>query len=522
MLSAQIVPLLLLVIISFCNFCNGVPEHDLQTAKQWNLINWNFLPHAPVNDVNFYNPSNVVATGIAISHDRIFLATPKLFSGVPATVSFMMKTDFEESPLLQPYPDWSYSISGRTDFNCSDLILISVYRMRIDSCNRLWVLDAGVSRSLEDFEVTCPPKILIFDLNTNQVLRRVDFPNEILRGESLFTNLVIDETTSRGANCDDVFVYISDTVEPALIVYDSERDVTWRLTHPAMFPDPDFAQSEILNDRFILMDGVVGLTFDKKTSLVYFQPLATDRVFSISKEVLRAGPIPRNQVLQVKLVGKKSSQGIGMAISPIDDSLIFSPITETAIATWNPTTNTHSILAFDQDRLQFVADISTTSSESNVIYAVSSKFQRYFLKNINPNEANCRILRIDLTPNTHSTSYAYKPRLSSVSALSRFYHINSVDKFKSDYLDSPFKVASSSPFDFEPVGLLQYSSRNPFTALNQGEAFPPTRAARSNSEISFLDNLNSLPMVGTTITSQTYHPGHALSEERIRKRPVRS
>lgn len=115
---------------------------------------------------------------------------------------------------FQAYPDWSFSTTGRTDFNCSDLVLISVYRMRIDSCNRLWLLDAGVSRSLEDYEITCPPKILIIDLNTDQVVRRVDFPKEILRGESLFTNLVIDEATAKHGNCDDVFAYISDTVEP--------------------------------------------------------------------------------------------------------------------------------------------------------------------------------------------------------------------------------------------------------------------------------------------------------------------
>lgn len=44
---------------------------------------------------------------------------------------------------------------------------------------------------------------------------RIDFPPEVIRGESLFTNLVIDETTSQPSNnCDDVFVYITDTVEP--------------------------------------------------------------------------------------------------------------------------------------------------------------------------------------------------------------------------------------------------------------------------------------------------------------------
>lgn len=45
----------------------------------------------------------------------------------------------------------------------------------------------------------------------------IDFPREVRRGETLFTNLIVDETTSKPENnCDDVFVYISDTVEPGM------------------------------------------------------------------------------------------------------------------------------------------------------------------------------------------------------------------------------------------------------------------------------------------------------------------
>lgn len=44
-----------------------------------------------------------------------------------------------------------------------------------------------------------------------------------------------------------------------------------------MYPDPNFAQSNILGQRFTLMDGIVGLAFDEKLGVVYFQPLATDR-----------------------------------------------------------------------------------------------------------------------------------------------------------------------------------------------------------------------------------------------------
>lgn len=49
---------------------------------------------------------------------------------------------------------------------------------------------------------------------------RIDFPREVIRGESLFTNLVIDETTSSPENnCNDAFVYITDTVEPGQYYY---------------------------------------------------------------------------------------------------------------------------------------------------------------------------------------------------------------------------------------------------------------------------------------------------------------
>lgn len=62
-----------------------------------------------------------------------------------------------------------------------------------------------------------------------------------------------------------------------LVVYDGQRDNAWRITHPSMFPDPDFSDYEIDGDKFTLMDGVVGITHSPKLGMVYYQPLATDR-----------------------------------------------------------------------------------------------------------------------------------------------------------------------------------------------------------------------------------------------------
>lgn len=73
--------------------------------------------------------------------------------------------------------------------------------------------------------------------------------------------------------------------------------------------------------------------------LLFFVPLLYYRLFSIRTSALRAGPLPFGAELPIRLVGKKSSQGIGLALSPQDGSIFFSPFSETAIAEWNPNTN---------------------------------------------------------------------------------------------------------------------------------------------------------------------------------------
>lgn len=53
---------------------------------------------------------------------------------------------------------------------------------------------------------------MIFDLRTDQLVRTIIFPKEVLRPASLFTNLIIDESVQ--GTCDTAVVYISDTAAP--------------------------------------------------------------------------------------------------------------------------------------------------------------------------------------------------------------------------------------------------------------------------------------------------------------------
>lgn len=92
----RITTLISLIISAYC-----VGEPPLEIIKQWNLMNFDFLPSLPSNDKKFYDPQGIVTTGIEIDRSRIFVATPRLFTGVPATLSVISRDTAGDSPVLK-------------------------------------------------------------------------------------------------------------------------------------------------------------------------------------------------------------------------------------------------------------------------------------------------------------------------------------------------------------------------------------------------------------------------------------
>lgn len=358
----------------------------LDVVNQWSFLDFDLPFHFDYRDIK---PENTLFTGLEVTDNRIFLAMPRLRAGVPATLATISRnTPKGSSPILKPYPDWSFHGPARGDLNCSNLI--SIYRMRIDSCNNLWVLDSGVIDSLDEFTRVCQPKLVVFNLFSDRILRIIYLPNGVLRPYTLLTNLVIDESIQ--GRCESSFVYMTDTAAPGLIVYDGLRDTAWRFTHPTMYPDPNFSDYNINGESFTLMDGVVGITHSPKLATVYYQPLATDRIFSVATSELVKGPPGEFERLPVSFVGKKSSQGLGLTVNLLDDTIYFSPLTETSIASWNPITNAQKILAYDPEQLQFCAELRWKND--GYLWLLSTKFQKFFLKTVSSHDVNLRIIRI--------------------------------------------------------------------------------------------------------------------------------
>lgn len=386
-----------LLVACLCHIQAAQPP---EVIHQWNLLNFNF----PYDyDLTKFRPENTVFTGLEMTKDRVFVSMPRLREGVPATLASMStRAAPGSSPVLQAYPDWSFHSSKNGNVTCNGLV--SVYRIRQDSCNRLWVLDSGVMTSLDNFRRICPPKLMIFDLRTDRLVRNVLFPEAILRPNSLLTNLVIDESVQ--GTCDSSFVYITDTAAPGLVVYNAAADTAWRFMHPTMFPDPNFSDYNVAGETFTLMDGIVGLTHSPKLATLYFQPLATNRIFSVRTDVLRKGPPAENEALPIELVGKKSSQGLGLAVNENDETLYFSPLSETSVASYNPVTGQNRLESFDTNLLQFPAEIRWNHRDGSV-WLLTTRFQKFFLRTLNANEINFRIVRLrpETALNFHNSLY---------------------------------------------------------------------------------------------------------------------
>ncbi|XP_071444044.1 dopaminechrome tautomerase-like [Hetaerina americana] len=370
-------------------------QGPLQEVFQYNQLQYN-VPLGAQFDNGAYDPSRNVFTGLELTRDRIFLAVPRLYPGVPSTINFVPRVSSVPNPPLQPFPGWEWQSPngiGGYGANCSGLV--SVYRIRADRCNRLWVLDSGLTNSLAGFIPVCTPKLIAFDLSTDQPVRTITFPRAALRPSTLLTNLVIDDVDgpARDPRCDRLVFYLSDTAVPAIVVYDSGRDQVRRISDLSMYPDPDFGMYTINGESFSLMDGVIGMALSPPPNRVlYFQPLATDKVFSVPTSALRDFAAGESQMLPVSLVGRKSSAGAGLATDR-DGILYFSPIQENAVAFYDPNSGRQAVIASDDTRLQFAAELRIDETDGS-LWLLSTRFQKFFLNTINPNEVNLRVIRI--------------------------------------------------------------------------------------------------------------------------------
>jgi hypothetical protein len=121
---------------------------ELKEVFAWKQVDFNF-PNETAREEALksgdYDPKQALPLGIAYYEGRVFVSLPKWKGGTPATLAsipFDAAKNETTAPLLNPYPNWSWH--ARPEGDCDGLT--SVFRMRVDQCGRLWVLDSGLEK----------------------------------------------------------------------------------------------------------------------------------------------------------------------------------------------------------------------------------------------------------------------------------------------------------------------------------------------------------------------------------------
>nr|ARK19905.1 yellow-like protein [Ampulex compressa] len=325
----------------------------------------------------------------------VFITIPRFQEGVPVTLGYVSDdATLDGNPLIVPYPNWEYNTLG----NCDSIT--SVYRIQVDKCGRLWVLDTG--KHIE--EQICPPQLLVFCLKSNKLLSQYKFSQDFYKDTSIFVTPIVD---TRGPKCQDTFVYIADVAGFALIVYDHNTGSAWKIVNNLFYPYPTDGTFHIHGDTFDLMDGILGLALSpikpNGDRILYFHSLASRVESWVSTSIIRNATLfhdnPEAAPRSFKPFAlKRETQSAAEAMDR-NGVLFFGLLSDISIGCWNSKHypqyggNNIEVVAKNQERLQFPSGMKviTDTNGRQELWTMTSSFQRVMIGTINPNETNFRI-----------------------------------------------------------------------------------------------------------------------------------
>ncbi|XP_011505298.1 PREDICTED: major royal jelly protein 1-like isoform X2 [Ceratosolen solmsi marchali] len=365
------------------------------------VFEWKYIDYLWISEVTrqeaiqngIYDFSRILPMDVDKSKDgRIFISFLGM-TGVPATLATVTEQKGPSGPLVKPYPDWSWFKKGDCDS------ITSVYRIAIDECNRLWVLDTGF---LEGQDILCQPQLLTFDLNTNKLINKIKIPNHIARNkknETLLSNPIVE---TEGLFCEKTTVFIADTFGHGIIVWDGEQ--IFRLESQLFKYNEEAKTISVGNHTLELAGGILGMDISPKifpgeSRFLYFRPLASFDIYFANTKQLRRGGTGDS----INFLGRQnilSSQAVGQAFSS-DGTLFLGMTKEIAIGCWNRyktlDKSNIEIVSQDNERLQYANGIKVITISNNQtdeeLWVLTNRFIGFQLGQLNSNEINFRVLK---------------------------------------------------------------------------------------------------------------------------------
>jgi sugar lactone lactonase YvrE len=225
-----------------------------------------------------------IVTGIAISaHNRIFVSFPRWTDPVEFTVGEVRNG----RPVAYPNAAWNDPSRPPADR------LISVQSVVVDAQDHLWILDSGSIN--QGPIIPGGPKLLAVDLATNQVVKKISFPESVVKTNSYLNDVRFD--LRRGAAGVAFITDSSPQSGNAIIVVDLASGQSLRRLegHPSVRPEPDFVPVVEGRPLYVrppdgppqhFLTGSDGLALNADGSRLFYSPLSSRKLYSASVDAL--------------------------------------------------------------------------------------------------------------------------------------------------------------------------------------------------------------------------------------------
>lgn len=394
--------ILLISVLATSSLCLGYTQpatrKSFGTLYRWKQIDYAYptstARQAAIENGQF-NQTNVIPLGIERWKNRVFISTPRWKRGVPATLSALSIVSDTESPALAPYPNWDWHNAA----NCTGFT--SVFRMSVDHCGVMWVLDSGQVEAFETPRQLCPPTLFAINLETDQILASYPIPSEFVLQNSLITNIIVD---SRDARCRDLHVYIADAWRFGMIVFRNSNKSFWRFGHYSFYPEPLLSNYTLHGLNYQWSDGLFGMSlgkFHQGDRDLYYHSMSSSLEFVVPTSVIRDPTRVNNAVGEFKLLGESRGADGQVSAAAVDRNgvMFFNLISQDSIGCWDTRKpyqkQNLGIVAQNNNTMIFPNDLRIDHEIPQMAWIITNRLPMYQFNLIDPNDYNYRVMFLD-------------------------------------------------------------------------------------------------------------------------------